>query len=212
MATIKVTLRNLRSIGDIFLAMLKLIESTGTKQDLHLVFNAPLEYVDLLMKSPIPVHIDYFWSCSNNKENIEVVSREFFKKTLPNYRTVISGYDYITDANGVKVFVEINNEQVSIQSELNSNMEEEDIPVIPHVTATVKDGSKRVMVPSDDADVVMLLLYFFNVYSEMDVEGLWVTFWKGESYRVIPIHSLFAKLGKQMCKILPIVHTAKSQI
>ena len=91
-------------------------------------------------------------------------------------------------------------------------MEEEDIPVIPHVTATVKDGSKRVMVPSDDADVVMLLLYFFNVYSEMDVEGLWVTFWKGESYRVIPIHSLFAKLGKQMCKILPIVHTAKSQI
>ena len=37
-ATIKkVALCDLRSIGDIFLAMLKQIESTGTKQDLHLV-------------------------------------------------------------------------------------------------------------------------------------------------------------------------------
>ena len=85
-------------------------------------------------------------------------------------------------------------------------MEEEDIPVIPHVTATVKDGSKRVMVPSDDADVVMLLLYFFNVYSEIDVEELWVTFGKGESYRFIPIHSLLENFGKQICKILLIVH------
>ena len=57
------------------------------------------------------------------------------------------------------------------------------------------------MVLSNDADVVMLLLYFFYVFSEMGVEEVWVTFGKGASYRIIPIH-----LGKQMWKILPIVH------
>ena len=92
MGTIKkVTLRDLSSIGHIFQAMLKRIESTGTAQDLHLVYdsylehstkecermrrmgdNAPVEYVDLSMKSPIPVQIDHFWSCSKNKGNIQV--------------------------------------------------------------------------------------------------------------------------------------------
>ena len=44
MATIeKVTLRDLSSIGHIFQAMLKRIESTGTAQDLHLVYDK--EYV-----------------------------------------------------------------------------------------------------------------------------------------------------------------------
>ena len=81
MATIKkVTLRDdLNSIDHIFQAMLKRIESTGTAQYLHLVYdsylkhspkkcermrrvgdNAPLEYVELPMKSSKPVR---FWSC-----------------------------------------------------------------------------------------------------------------------------------------------------
>ena len=40
----------------------------------------------------------------------------------------------------------------------------------------------------------------------MGVEELRVTFGKGENYRVIPIHFLFAKLGQQMCEILLMVH------
>ena len=90
MATIKkVTFHDLSSIGHIFQATLKRIESTGTAQDLHLVYgsylehstkecermrrmgdNAPLEYVDLSRKSPMPVQID--WSCSKNMGNIQV--------------------------------------------------------------------------------------------------------------------------------------------
>ena len=38
-----------------------------------------LEYVDLSIKSPIPVQIDHFWSCSKDKGNIQVWSRECFK-------------------------------------------------------------------------------------------------------------------------------------
>ena len=45
MGTIKkVTLRDLSSIGHIFQAMLKRIESTGTAQDLHLVYDSYLEH------------------------------------------------------------------------------------------------------------------------------------------------------------------------
>ena len=56
------------------------------------------------------------------------------------------------------------------------------------------------MVLSNDADVVMLLLYFFDVFSEMGVEELWVTFGKGENYHVIPIHFLIAKLGNKCAR------------
>ena len=86
------------------------------------------------------------------------------------------------------------------------NIEEAGECIIPQVTDTVKDDSKRVMVLSNDADMVMLLLYFFDAFSEMGVEELWVTFGKGESYRFIPIHSLLENFGKQICKILLIVH------
>ena len=92
MATIeKVTLRDLSSIGHIYQAILKRIESTLTAQDLHLVYDcylrhpsreyermgrvevyAPLEYVDLSMTSAISVQIDCFWSCSKNMGNIQV--------------------------------------------------------------------------------------------------------------------------------------------
>ena len=61
---------------------------------------------------------------------------------------------------------------MSIRNKLNSNIEEADKRIILHVTATVKDGSKRVVVLSNDADVVMLLLYFFDVFSIMGVEEL----------------------------------------
>ena len=96
------TLRDdLNSIGHIFQAILKQIESIGTAQDLHLVYdsylkhsieesdstrrmgnNAPLEYVDMSMKTPLPMQVDLVWSCSKNRENIQVLSREFFKDTV----------------------------------------------------------------------------------------------------------------------------------
>ena len=46
----------------------------------------------------------------------------------------------------------------------------------------MKDGSKSCG-PFDDADVVMLLLYFLDKFrcAEMGVEKIWVTFGKGHS-------------------------------
>ena len=89
---------------------------------------------------------------------------------------------YVTDANGFQDCVEVNGDQSSIQT-------------------TCCSCCERVVILSNDADVVMLL-NFFDVFSEMGVEELRVTFGKGENYRVIPIHFLFAKLGQQMCERL----------
>ena len=133
--------------------------------------NAPLEYVDLSMKSPIPVQIDRFWSCSKNNENIQVLSRKLFKEAIGNYRKVVMS-GYVTDANGVQDCVKVNGDQLSIRNDLNSDIEEADERIIPHVAGAVKDGSKRVVILSNDVDVVMLLLYFFHVFSEMGVEEL----------------------------------------
>ena len=96
MATIKkVTLHDLSSIGHIFQAMLKRIESKGTAQDLHLVYdtlniplkkcermrrvgdNAPLEYVDLSMKSQYPCKQIAFGPAQKTWETFKFKSKIF---------------------------------------------------------------------------------------------------------------------------------------
>ena len=40
----------------------------------------PIEYVNLLLESPSPVELERFWAFSKNKEELQILSREFFKQ------------------------------------------------------------------------------------------------------------------------------------
>ena len=46
---------------------------------------------------------------------------------------------YVTDANGFQDCVEVNGNQLSIQNDLSSDIEEADERIIPHVAAAVKE-------------------------------------------------------------------------
>ena len=40
----------------------------------------PTEYVNLLLESPPPVELERFWASSKNKEELHILSHEFFKQ------------------------------------------------------------------------------------------------------------------------------------
>ena len=54
--------------------------------------------------------------------------------------------------------------------ELNSNIEEADSRIIPHIEKAVKRGTRRVIVHSNDTDVVIYLLYYAHCFVSVGME------------------------------------------
>ena len=48
----------------------------------------PVEYVNILLESSPPVEVDRFWASSKNKEELQILSREFSKRKLKR-RTIL---------------------------------------------------------------------------------------------------------------------------
>ena len=71
----------------------------------------------------------------------------------------------------------------------------------------VKAGSQRIIVLSSDTDVLVLLLYYCDELQSCGLCELWVKSGVGDSTRYIPIHTLFTSVGKDLCKVMPAVHT-----
>ena len=113
---------------------------------------------------------------------------------------------YVTDGDGSQDCIEIENGQQHIRHELKSDIEEADARIIPHVAFSIRSGTKRVVVLSNDTDVVVLLLYYFNQFLSMGVQQLWIKFGTGDNSRYIPIHTLADKLGENNCQMVLKVH------
>ena len=102
--------------------------------------------------------------------------------------------------------IEVNHEERSIvHDELNSTIEEADMRIIPHVYNSIINGTKRVVVLSNDRDVV-LLLYFMPEFLSKGVIELWVKYGTGNNERFIPIHLLANSIGYDMCHIILKAH------
>ena len=61
-------------------------------------------------------------------------------------------------------------------------------------------GSKTITIVSSGTDFVVLAI---AVYSDLNVDALWLAFGKGNTFRWMPIHDLCKSLGPR-AKVLPI--------
>ena len=61
------------------------------------------------------------------------------------------------------------------------------------------------ILPSDSD--VSILLYYWDIFKEMGLIQLWVKGGTSQAVHFIPIHSLSDHLGRDICKVLPSVHT-----
>jgi hypothetical protein len=87
-----------------------------------------------------------------------------------------------------------------------SDIEEADVRIIPHALRVVNCGVTRVVLLSNDTDVMVLALHFWNIFKGHGLKELWIRVGVGNTMRYIPIHSLADKLGTQICKVLIALH------
>ena len=113
---------------------------------------------------------------------------------------------YVTDAEGVVSSEAILDNNVCSIDELNVSIEEADSRIIPHVLFQSKRGTKRVLVSSNDTDVLVLLVHYFEKFAHQGLEELWIMFGTGQNSRYIPIHILVSKVGPLVASGLLAAH------
>ena len=63
-------------------------------------------------------------------------------------------------------------------------------------------GARRVIVHSNDTDIVVYLLYYIHYFINLGIEDLWIKFETGDKLRNILVKKLGVVLCAQLCKII----------
>ena len=111
----------------------------------------PLEFFGMNEGSPIPTQLDHFWDGSKNKENLQITSKDYFKKSSRNkpFHIFLSGY--LTDSDGLFSCEKCVDGISEYELGLNSSIEEADGRIIPHVAYALKRGFQRAVIYSNDS-------------------------------------------------------------
>ena len=95
--------------------------------------------------------------------------------------------------------------EVETLPELDNNIEETDMRLIPHVIYAVLAGIEMIVVLSGDTDVLVIALYFWNLLNSHGLRQFWMRAGVNDSTRYIPLHSLAKNIGS-LCHVLPAIH------
>lgn len=164
----------------------------------------PIELNLVMEDTPLPVEMDRFWPSNENKHKLQLllaqqaISRAKGKPT--DQEIVMSGFSdepCMSCCSG-------SSDEVS---ELCLDIEEADSRIIPHALHAVKHGVERIVVLSADTDIFVLLLYYWQTLQVQGLFELWMKAGVRDSTRHIPIHLLASRIGLDLCKVLPAVHT-----
>ncbi len=151
-----------------------------------------------------PVNLDSFWGANSNKQKLQMLIRNTIlsdPSQLSSANLVLSG-EGTTDESRVPC----QDENGEVIDELQNDIEEADGRIIPHILYAVKEGSKRVVVLSNDTDVLVLDLHYTEKMKRKGMTELWQRGGVGNTTRYIPVHVLAEKLGRDICKVLPALH------
>ena len=183
----------LKKMSDIFESGLSSILSTVNVERVDIVYDSylessikecermrrrskcqPLEFIGLTEDSPIPTQLDRFWACSKNKENLQILSRTFFKDYSRDKSMQMFLSGYVTDSNDLHSSEVCVNGLSELYPELNSYIEEADGRIIPHVADAIKNGFQRIVIHSNDSDVVVYLLHYTHDFLQLGAAEIWI--------------------------------------
>ena len=82
--------------------------------------------------------------------------------------------------------------------------EEADTKIFLHVSDAASHGYDKVMILTDDIDVLVLSI---SAVQQLTLMNLWVAFASGKSFRYLQSHKMAGALGTEKCIALPFPHT-----
>lgn len=223
----KIKTKDIQTFGEFCEQFLDYISAVGRGPDrLDLVFDsyvegsikdsernrrrdkAPIEMNYIHYDTPLPVEMDRFWSSSNNKLKLQMLLHTQAMKrgieTPSTVHVVASCFSGASDSATCKGVMDGNSAEIP---DLCPEVEEADARIIPHAMHAVRSGIQRIVVLSGDTDVFVLLMHYWDILHSEGLRELWIRAGVGDSTRYIPVHILAPKIGKELCYLLPLVHT-----
>merc|ERR1739842_287339 len=89
---------------------------------------------------------------------------------------------------------------------LKAPIEEADDRIIRHAFYEVQQGSKRILVVSNDADTIARLLYLMKKYKERGLTHIWVMYGTGDNKRFEPLHTIYHRLSIRLSRVVVKAH------
>lgn len=165
---------------------------------------SPIDLNVICAKTPLPVTMDAFWASSTNKAKLQGLLRSHILGSMTD------NADVVVSAMGVSSEFEpcraiINGCDVTLP-DLDIEIEEADVRMIPHAVHAVNSGASRVVLLSNDTDVMVLGLHYWNILKGHGLKELWFRAGVGNTTRYIPLHTLGDRMGTQACKVLIAIH------
>ena len=78
---------------------------------------------------------------------------------------------------------------------------------VPYAMHAVRWEVERIVVLFADTDVFILLRHYWGIYHREGLRELWIRAGVKDSTRYSPVHILAPRIGKELCYLLPLVHT-----
>ena len=119
----------------------------------------PIHLKDIQLETKLPIQLDQFWASASNKENLQKLSRVYFKNLskTPNLEIVVSGY--LTNNKEIVKAEQYYRDETTILPNLNSDTEEADTRIIPHINDISLKNNTTAVVLSNDTDVCVFYCY-----------------------------------------------------
>ena len=164
---------------------------------------SPIYLNNVSPETPLPMTIESFWASSMNKAKLQLVLRKYI---LDNPMTAA---DIVVSALGL---AEIEPDRGVFSNigitlpELNVKIEEADVRMIPHALHSVNEGASRVILLSNDTDIVVLGLHYRGLLKGHGLKELWIRAGAGNSTRHITLHTLAERMDSEICKVILSLH------
>ena len=223
----KIKTKDIQTFGDFCEQFLDYISAVGQEPHrLDLVFDsyvegsikdsernrrqdkAPIEMNYIHYDTPLPMEVDRFWSSSNNKLKLQMLLHtQAIKRGIETPSTVHVVASCFSGASDGATCIGVMNGNSAEIADLCPEVEEADARIIPHAMHAVKSGIQCIVVLSSDTDVFVLLMHYWDILHCEGLRELWIRAGVGDSTRYIPVHILAPRIGKELCYLLPLVHT-----
>ena len=181
---------------------------TGSAKDTERLRRSRTPAIDLsaiTAETPLCVDMDAFWSSNSNKIKLEKLVAQWVIKYSEekglNTMVVLSGMI----GEEPVLCQSVKGTNLTMHPDLDTDSEEADVRFIPHAMHATKGGADRVVILSNDIDVLVLVLYFWQELHAHGLSELWVRGGTGDTTRYIPVHELAPKTGP-VSKVLPALH------
>ena len=109
--------------------------------------------------------MERFWACDRNKENLQLISRSFFIENASENSKCLTLRSIIGDSdtcNGIQ-YIQYKDSITSNKENLDKPIEEAALRIIPHIEDSVQSKNTRIVLLSNDTDVLVLLCIFCNI-------------------------------------------------